>query len=416
MSVSILLRCINPNKSDYLDLVWKLIEILEDDKNKYQIFVDIQVEINDVNGEQINLLRSKYSKNNQIFCDISIQCSQPNEWRHCALRNVGVIVPKAEDNIEANWLGPSQMMDEIWTTDKEFELNIKNASFTNPANGQIYSISRLVRYIEFEFGNETEGGKSKEKIKRIILNEKNAKIVSIITSVYKGGKYIKAFMEDIVRQRNFENNCELILIDGNSPENEYEVIKPFMDKYPQNIIYKRLNKDPGLYSCWNMAIKMAGGEFITNANLDDRKHPDFIDILSETLFRDDEVDVVFADNLMTFQPNETWENNSATSTYITENFSLEALLRGNPPHCMPMWRKKIHDKIGYFDEKYRSASDWEFWLRCESDQVKFKKINKALGLYYFNPEGVSTNPDNSWKKQEEDEIGEKYRNKKEGIE
>ena len=126
--------------------------------------------------------------------------------------------------------------------------------------------------------------------------------------------------------------------------------------------------------------------------------------------------MVFADNLMTFQPNETWENNSATSTYITENFSLEALLRGNPPHCMPMWRKKIHEKVGYFDEKYRSASDWEFWLRCESDQVKFKKINKALGLYYFNPEGVSTNPDNSWKKQEEDEIGEKYRNKKEGIE
>jgi hypothetical protein len=74
-----------------------------------------------------------------------------------------------------------------------------------------------------------------------------------------------------------------------------------------------------------------------------------------------------------------------------------------------MWRKSLHDKFGYFEEKYRSASDWEFWLRCAFGGSKFYKLNKPLGLYYFNPKGVSTNVENfSWKQKEEKEIFMKY--------
>ena len=63
----------------------------------------------------------------------------------------------------------------------------------------------------------------------------------------------------------------------------------------------------------------------------------------------------------------------------------------------------------FIDTKYRSAGDWEMWLRAASQGSKFKKINELLGLYYFNPKGVSTNPDNfEWKQKEEAEVYEKY--------
>ena len=79
------------------------------------------------------------------------------------------------------------------------------------------------------------------------------------------------------------------------------------------------------------------------------------------------------------------------------------------PHASPMWRKSYHEKYGYFDEKYRSSGDWEMWLRGASQGSKFKKIYEVLGLYYFNPTGISTNPDNfSWKREEEKEVFEKY--------
>ena len=199
------------------------------------------------------------------------------------------------------------------------------------------------------------------------------------------------------------------MINPNSPGNEEEVIKEYLEKFPNNIVYKKLENDPGIYACWNIAAKMATGEFLTNANLDDRKAPDALELLAKELVAGKEVEVVYADNLITNKPNETWENNTSNSLYPSENFSVEAMLRGNPPHCMPMWRKSLHDKMGYFEEKYRSASDWEFWLRCAMTDIKMRKVNKPLGLYFFNPKGMSTNEvNNSWKRLEEKEIFKKY--------
>jgi hypothetical protein len=74
-----------------------------------------------------------------------------------------------------------------------------------------------------------------------------------------------------------------------------------------------------------------------------------------------------------------------------------------------MWRKTLHERHGYFDQKYRSAGDWEFWLRCAFAGEKFFKHPEILGVYYFNPTGISTDQrNNSWKKEEEKEVFMKY--------
>jgi len=50
------------------------------------------------------------------------------------------------------------------------------------------------------------------------------------------------------------------------------------------------------------------------------------------------------------------------------------------------------------------------WLRAASQGSKFKKINDVLGLYYFNPTGISTNPENfGWKREEESKVYETYK-------
>jgi glycosyltransferase involved in cell wall biosynthesis len=234
--------------------------------------------------------------------------------------------------------------------------------------------------------------------------------VSIITSVYKGDEYIRPFLDDLTRQTIFQDKCELILVNANSPGNEEEVILEYQEKYPENIIYKKLTEDPGIYGSWNIGVKLATGEYLTNANLDDRRSPLFIETLAKQLYLNKEIDVVYSENYLTFAPNETFENNSSNGqTYPAEEFSLEGLLRGNPPHCMPMWRKSLHDTNGLFNDEYRSAGDWEFWLRCAFNGAQFKKYQQPLGLYYFNPQGVSTNTDNeTWKQEEERSVFKKY--------
>ena len=241
------------------------------------------------------------------------------------------------------------------------------------------------------------------------VDNKDLPKVSIITSVYDGDEFIEPFLENLTNQTIFDN-CELVMINANSPGKEEKVIKKYMKKY-DNIVYKKLDEDPGIYGTWNEALKLATGEYITNANLDDRKALHSLEAHAKELYTNPEIGLVYADSYITNNPNETYEDNSAQNRkYNFEQFSKEAMLRGNQPHNNPMWRKSLHDEHGLFDSTYKSAGDWEFFLRCAFGGAQFKKINEVLGLYYFNPKGISTNFENfAWKQEEERAIYTKYK-------
>jgi glycosyltransferase involved in cell wall biosynthesis len=236
--------------------------------------------------------------------------------------------------------------------------------------------------------------------------------ISLITSVFKAEEHIEQLMENITSQSIFKEKCEWIFLDAN-PEDlspEEEIIKKYAKKYPDNIIYKKLKKDPGVYGTWNKAIKMSTGEYITNINCDDRRAPWALEKQAKTLVANSDVDLVYNDSYIVHEPNKTWGDiKPETQKYNFEQFSKEAMLRGNLPHNNPMWRKDLHEKNGYFNAKYKSAGDWDFWLKCSFEGSKFKKIDEPLGIYYFNPKGVSTNKETeASKKKEEFEVFKKY--------
>jgi len=59
---------------------------------------------------------------------------------------------------------------------------------------------------------------------------------------------------------------------------------------------------------------------------------------------------------------------------------------------MPMWRRTIHDRFGYFNEEYKTASDADLWLKAAKAGSKMKKIDNIVGIYYHNPTGRSSDP------------------------
>jgi len=220
--------------------------------------------------------------------------------------------------------------------------------------------------------------------------------ISIITSLYKGEQFIEGFMKDIVRQTVFDQ-CELIIINANSPENEEPYIQPYLEKYP-NIFYFRLAEDPGLYGVWNLGIKMAQGQYITNANVDDRLHPACYEIHSKALDDNPQIDLVYSDFFWTDKPNELYEHHSARVYSGTKPFSRKAMVR-NLPGPNPMWRKSVHTKHGFFDETFRIVGDWEMWCRSAKGGSVFLKVEKILSLFYKNPNGLSTSQE-LWPKAE----------------
>ena len=68
--------------------------------------------------------------------------------------------------------------------------------------------------------------------------------ISLITSVFDGDEFIQGFLEDITRQTIFKDKCELVLVNANSPGNEEEVIKKYMEKYDwEKQDFKKNKKD-----------------------------------------------------------------------------------------------------------------------------------------------------------------------------
>lgn len=219
--------------------------------------------------------------------------------------------------------------------------------------------------------------------------------VSIITSLYDGDAFIAGFMEDIVNQTIFDE-CELIIINANSPGHEDTIIQPYVATYP-NIIYKKFSHDPGIYGVWNIAIRIARGHYITNANVDDRLRHDCYELHKNCLDNAPDIDLIYSDCYITNIPNETFEQNNTCQVLTRSPFSLEALKKCCLPNNHPMWRKSLHVKYGLFDESFKIAGDWEMWLRAATCGAQFAKLDMVLGLYFLNPRGLSSNPSGKWK-------------------
>jgi tetratricopeptide (TPR) repeat protein len=81
--------------------------------------------------------------------------------------------------------------------------------------------------------------------------------------------------------------------------------------------------------------------------------------------------------------NETFERHTAVGQYRWADFDPLQLLYGCYMGPQPMWRKKLHERYGWFDESLASAGDWDFWLRMAEGET-FLHIDEVLGLYLYS--------------------------------
>jgi glycosyltransferase involved in cell wall biosynthesis len=214
---------------------------------------------------------------------------------------------------------------------------------------------------------------------------------SIFCSIYRGKKFIDGYLDDMFKQSIF-SDIEFIFLDCASDEEEQSILFKLANQF-NNIKYIRLDKDPGLYAAWNIAVKLCSASVIGNWNIDDRKNKEGIEILLNQFDKHPELDLVYGFTYLSRIANEKYIDNSYNEIYPYLPHSLENLIRNNSPHCMPLWKRNIHDRFGYFDESYKTAADADLWLRCAVGGAKIAMVNHPVGLYYENPAGRSTNPE-----------------------
>lgn len=223
--------------------------------------------------------------------------------------------------------------------------------------------------------------------------------VTVITSVFEAGDMMQPFLDDLLRQTIFDRCLfHLVCCNDNYTHPDEIACHEFQKEHPSNVRFTHLKNDPGIYGVWNHVVKAAKTQYLTNANVDDRMHPECIEKHIRLLDEKPEIDLAYCYNICTFEENDSFEETEGRNRYPTAQFNPKRMLRGNLPHNHPVWRASLHEKFGYFDESIFSAADWEFWLRCVAGGTQFELIPEDLGLYYWNPKGISTNRATALKK------------------
>jgi glycosyltransferase involved in cell wall biosynthesis len=225
--------------------------------------------------------------------------------------------------------------------------------------------------------------------------------VTAIVSLYNSLEYVDECLRDLLEQSLYKKGeLEILVIDSNSPQDEASRVEWYQWQYP-NIVYHRTARRETLYQAWNRGVQMARGEFITNANSDDRHHPRGLEVMYNALVNNPNIDLVYGDVYESTVANERFEASPKTSRYQYPSYFAPLSLLYYQFGCQPMWRKKIHENIGGFSAQLKAAGDWDFCIRFSLAGLRALHIPEALGSFLNRPTSISTSDSTSVREQGE---------------
>ena len=127
--------------------------------------------------------------------------------------------------------------------------------------------------------------------------------VSVIVPVYNVEKYLERCLNSLVNQTL--ENIEIIIVNDGTKDNSEEIIKKFMEKYPQKIVYLK-KENGGLSDARNYGIPYVKGEYIAFLDSDDYVEKDIYKEMYE-LAKKENSDMVECDFLWEY-PNKVRED------------------------------------------------------------------------------------------------------------
>lgn len=205
--------------------------------------------------------------------------------------------------------------------------------------------------------------------------------ITVITSLFNCLKYLQGYFDAVERIIN-KTECEFLLLHNAPTDAELMVINSniYDKKWFKHIIVE--NRE-GLYSTWNRGINIARGIYCAIWNVDDIRFPDSLKNQADWLDHHSSCGLVVGDILSTDiygSEGKKYYNNKPKLVHPLERYRSCIIT------CFPMWRKSIHEKIGFFDEQFICAGDFDFQIRVAMD-YELGYIEKILGVYLENVGG-----------------------------
>lgn len=208
-------------------------------------------------------------------------------------------------------------------------------------------------------------------------------LVSVIMPTYNCGKFIEQSIQSVLNQTI--TDWELQIVDDCSTDHTYEMIKPYLDKYPQ-IHYYCLPENGGPAAARTEAIKRAKGKYIAFLDSDDVWSVDKLEKQVAFMEKSGALFTCTAYGQMD-------ENGVSLSTVCIppRKTDYKKMLRLSNPigNLTVMYNQEILGK--YEVPMIRKRNDFALWLRILKDTPYCVGLSEVLATYRIRENSVSSN-------------------------
>ncbi len=210
--------------------------------------------------------------------------------------------------------------------------------------------------------------------------------VTVLVSLYRCLDYIESFLQHALQTEGKET-MEFLLLHNDPQEAETAIIEKYKEKFPE-LIHIKINQREGLYKTWNRGIRLSKGEYITIWNVDDIRFPDSILLQTKALDENSRAAIAYGDM---YGSNIYGKHNGKLYQHPEWDEQPQEFFQSYLMSCFQMWRKSLHDTIGYYDEQFKCVGDFDFQVRVAL-RYPFVKVKQPLGIYLEDlPHKLSSN-------------------------
>ena len=217
-----------------------------------------------------------------------------------------------------------------------------------------------------------------------MINEKKGikdnPLVSIITPVLNGIKYLEACIESVLSQSY--PYIEHIFVDGGSSDGTLDMLASYRARYPDRIRFIS-EPDKGACDAWNKGWRMAKGEIFGWLGSDDVYEPDAITTVVEFFRSNPDAYFVFGDR------NFINEKGEIIGNAKKKDFDLEEAINDACyiPTASAFYKREVIKKVGFMDTSM-NACDLDYWIRA-GKVFQIYRVEKLLSHFRIHKDSVS---------------------------
>lgn len=198
--------------------------------------------------------------------------------------------------------------------------------------------------------------------------------VTILMTVYNGGKYLEPTLKSVLSQTH--KDFEFLIINDCSRDNSAEIIRGMNDS---RIVLHNNEMNLGQSKSLNVGLKMAKGDYIARMDADDLAFPNWIERQVAFIRDNPEYAVVSTSALVIDENNRI--RKSFRSPVLWEDIILRALINSPINHVGAFINKEAALKYGGYNDQFRVAADYNLWAEFLIRDQKITRTSSVLVIF-----------------------------------